>query len=331
MTAAASHRRVVTHVLTPASQGMPNLNVFSGEVSSVSRTLSTVRQHLVYFLHNQPVQDEHTRSSLVLQIELPPEFTASHELAVIHYLSNHLSGSQAWAQAFAAFDILDQAVLVTKDERTTFRQLYQQVVDRVLADTYIDELLELGDVGREGPALWARFARQIVQEVAQRGWRRPDVPATRLLLSYLLYWWGAFARGYALEVEVFRDLQQNGVQFTAHDLRDRQQRYSPSDLIVNGMAGDIKTSSYFVQVAAPLAHDFYIVRLSVGIRVYTLVVMLQPPAWEQINGDTVAGDLETMVQQFPAPVCIQYRGHNLVVLDYNEWKRRILRWQGAVE
>jgi hypothetical protein len=170
-----------------------------------------------------------------------------------------------------------------------------------------------------------------VQEVAQRGWRRPDVPASRLLLSYLLYWWGAFARGYALEAQIFRDLQQSGIQFTAHDLRNHQQRFSLSDLTVNNMAGDIKTSIYFVQAAASLAHDFYIVRLSVGARVYTLVVMLQPSAWTQINGDTVAGDLETAIDLFPAPVSIQHRGHNLVVLDYNEWKRRILRQQGAAK
>jgi hypothetical protein len=114
-------------------------------------------------------------------------------------------------------------------------------------------------------------------------------------------------------------------------LRDRQQRFSPSDLIVNTRAGDIKTSVYFVQAAVPLAHDFYIVRLSIGARMYTLVVMLQPPAWEKINGDTIAGDLETLLRDFPVPVSIRRHGHDLVVLDYNEWKRRILRRQGAAE
>jgi hypothetical protein len=43
----------------------------------------------------------------VLQIKLPTEFNANHERAVIDYLSNRLSGREAWAQAFAAFDILD--------------------------------------------------------------------------------------------------------------------------------------------------------------------------------------------------------------------------------
>jgi hypothetical protein len=122
----------------------------------------------------------------VLQIELPAAFDASHERAVIDYLSDRLSGRQAWAHAFVAFDILEQAVLVTEDGRTTFRQLYQQIVDQELADSYINELLALGDVVQESPALWARFARQIVQEVSQRGWRRPDVSASRLLVSYLL-------------------------------------------------------------------------------------------------------------------------------------------------
>ena len=54
-------------------------------------------------------------------------------------------------------------------------------------------------------------------------------------------------------------------------------------------------------------------------------------AWEQINGDTVAGELETLIHQFPAPVSIQHRGQDLVVLDYDEWKRRILRRQGGAE
>jgi hypothetical protein len=267
----------------------------------------------------------------VLQIELPAIFDASHERTVIDYLSDRFSGREAWAHAFVAFDILEQAVVVTEDGRATFRQLYLQIVDQGLADSYIYELLSLDEVVHESPALWARFARQIMKEVSQRGLRRPDISASRLLVSYLLYWWGAFARGYALEVEIFRDLQQSGIQFTAHDLRDRQQRFSPSDLIVNSMAGDVKTSIYFVQAAEPLAHDFYIVRLSMGSRLYTLVVMLQPPAWKKINGDTIAGDLATLLRHFPTPVSIQRHGHNLVVLEYTEWKRRILRRQGAAE
>jgi hypothetical protein len=66
---------------------------------------------------------------------------------------------------------------------------------------------------------------------------------------------GAFARGYALEVEIFRDLEASGVQFAAHDLSDRHQRFSSSDLTISKIAGDIKTSVYFVQAAMPLTPD----------------------------------------------------------------------------
>lgn len=198
---------------------------------------------------------------------------------MIDYLADRLFGREAWARAFEALDLLDQAVLVVAERRYTFRTLYQQMVDRRLADVYLGELLALHDM-KESPTLWSHFARQIVSEFTQRGWRRPDVPETRLLLSYLLYWWGAFARGYAFEMEVFRDLRDSGIQFQAHDLLDRQQRYSPSDLAISGMAGDIKTSIYFVQAAGPLVHDFYITRLFTRERAHTLAVLLQPPIWD---------------------------------------------------
>jgi hypothetical protein len=220
-------------------------------------------------------------------------------------------------------------MFVTRTGPCTFRALYQQVVEAELADAYLLELLSLEDIERQSPALWARFARQIASEITRRGWLRADVPETRLLLSYLLYWWNAFARGYALETTIFRDLRRSGVRFQAHDLLDRQQRYSASDLTVSGMAGDIKTSVYFVQVAAPLLHDFYIVRLWLRGRAYTMVVLLQPPAWEQIDGDTVAAALEAVANLLPAPVSIHHRGHALIVIEYDDWKLRILRLQGA--
>ncbi len=248
---------------------------------------------------------------------------------MIDYLAGRLFGREAWGRAFEAFDLLDQAALVIAEGRYTFRTLYQQMVDRHMADAYLAELLTLRDVEQQSPALWSRFARQIVNEFTQRGWRRPDVPETRLLLSYLLYWWGAFARGYAFEVEIFRDLRESGIRFQAHNLLDRQQRYSPSDLTVSGMAGDIKTSVYFVQAAAGLVHDFYIVRLFTRERERTLVVLLQLQAWNTIDGDTVLGHLDAVMEQLPAPVRIQHRGRELVVIGYEEWKRRILRLQGG--
>ncbi len=264
-----------------------------------------------------------------MEIQLPADFTAEDERAVINYLVGNLLGRRAWQVAFTAYDLLDQAVLVTPEGRYTFRALYLGAVDRQMADDYIRELLALDDVKQESPSLWSGYARQIVAQCRRRGWQQATLPGARILQSYLLYWWGAFARGYAFEVEIFRDLHNSGIVFQAHDLLERQARYSPSDLIVSGMAGDIKTSVYFVQVAAPLQHDFYIVRLFVQGQSHTIAVMLQPLAWDEINGDTVAGTLATIVTQFPNPVRITQGIHELVALDYAEWKERILRLQGA--
>jgi len=268
-------------------------------------------------------------SRTFVEIRLPPSFRPEHEAAVIGYLADSLVGSRDWARAFQAFDILDEAVLVTAAGRRTFRALYREMVEDELTDLYLRELMALADVDSQSPALWARYARHIVERVTERGWRRPEFPDTRFLLSYLLYWWGAFARGYALEVSVFRDLKQSGLRFQAHNLLERRERYSVSDLTVQGLAGDVKTSVYFVQIARPLIHDFYIVRLWARGRVVTLVVLLQPPAWDTINGDTVDGDLDALPDLRASPVRIRHRGHELVVLDYDAWKRRILRLQGA--
>jgi len=200
-----------------------------------------------------------------------------------------------------------------------------------LSNRYLQELLRLHDAKRQSPELWSRFARQIVSEFVRSGWRRQEIPETRLLLSYLLYWWGAFARGYAFEVEIFLDLLQSGIYFQAHNLLDWQERFSPSDLSVRGLAGDIKTSIYFIQIAAPLSHDFYIVRLLVQGQSYTIVTFLKPAAWDEINGDTLEGELTKLVQQLARPVRIRTGNHEFVALDYTEWKRRILQLQGETK
>ncbi len=252
---------------------------------------------------------------------------------MIAYLTGHLSDKEQWTLLFAAVDLLDQAVAIMGGERFAFRTIYHQLVEQPYVDTYLNELLALTHVYHESPGLWARFARQIVNDVVQRGWLAANKPEGRLILSYLLYWWNAFARGYALEVEVevYRDLQQSGIEFVAHDLRDPQQRYSPGDLVVRGLVGDIKTSTYFLQFAAPMSHDFYIVRLSIKGKRHTLVVFLQKPAWKTINGDTIDSSLDDIDQRLPHPVRIWHHGYELIVLDYTQWKQRILRQQGVTE
>jgi hypothetical protein len=119
-----------------------------------------------------------------------------------------------------------------------------------------------------------------------------------------------------------------GVPLVAHDLRLREQRFSACDLTVLGMMGDIKNSTYFLYVARsfPLTCDFYITRLyDAATRRYTRVVILQEDAWQRINGEIVSGDLAWAARLLPQVVGIQFLGYDLIVVDYEIWKQRILQ------
>ena len=84
-----------------------------------------------------------------IEIQIPTNFTSEHEQVVINYLSDNLRGHRDWKLAFTAFDLLDNAYLVMPNGHYTFRSLYLEVVDKPLADSYIEELLALDHVAKE--------------------------------------------------------------------------------------------------------------------------------------------------------------------------------------
>lgn len=156
---------------------------------------------------------------------------------------------------------------------------------------------------------------------------------TNLLLAYCLYSWESFATGYAFEVEIYRDLTAAGIAFEAHDIRDRQGRLSPYDLKVLGLRGDIKTSLYFLYVrrGRGLPHDFYVTCFYEGERRRTLVVMLKPEAWSQIDGGTITAILEEATYVFPSAALVELEGGKIVVADYAIWKTKVLHRQRGEE
>ena len=70
-------------------------------------------------------------------------------------------------------------------------------------------------------------------------------------------------KGYAFEVEIFRDLERSGLRFQAHDLLDPAARRSPHDLFISDFRGDVKTSVYFLLKASGerVSSDFFITRV----------------------------------------------------------------------
>jgi hypothetical protein len=184
----------------------------------------------------------------------------------------------------------------------------------------------------ESPALSANFARQIRPVLQEAGFWRREVPSSILLQGYCLYWWQSFSRGYTFELFIMRDLLAGGIEFQMHDIRQPAERYSPADLIVLNLLGDIKTSIYFLQEpsANKLPNDFYITRLYEKGRERTLVVFQKPAAWEVIEGGaTEPGTLETILELLPTPIEIEQRGIMLVVVEYETWKQMVRQKQSG--
>ena len=235
-----------------------------------------------------------------------------------------------WRLLYEAIELLDQSEVQIGQTRYTFRQLYNQHIDQALADEYIAQLVLLTDPIAQFSALTATFARRIAPILDQAQLRSRSTPQSFLLFAYCVYWWQSFARGYAFEIEIKRDLEASQIAFTMHDIRSQTERYSQADLMVLAMMGDIKTSVYFLQesVKHSLTNDFYITRLYEQGHARTLVVFQKPFAWRRIGGGiTISGELETVLKLLPQPVQVTQANTVLIVVTYEAWKELVKQTQ----
>lgn len=265
-----------------------------------------------------------------MKFEIPHTFTKQHGQALTAYLSDSGLTPAVWRQLYEAINLLNEARIITDDGSYTFRQVYNQRIDQKFATEYLKQLLDTDDVIKDSPRLTAFYARQIkpILESAELLQRRK--PESWLLLIYCIYWWQSFARGYAFEVEIWRDLSLSGIEFHMHDILSQVERYSPADLVVLGLMGDIKTSTYFLQTddSGRLPNDFYVTRLYDQERERTLVVFQKPVAWEVIDGgETTVGELEDVSALLPKPVQLERHGIILIVVEYETWKQLVRRKQ----
>ena len=267
---------------------------------------------------------------MALQILLPADFREEHRRIVLAYLlRGHEFNRDEWRQAIIAFDLLKNAVVMAPAGMMPFPLIYRQHVEDPYANSFIKQLYAAKSVESAGTKLWADVAGQIVSDLTQAGLYRPNASATRLLLAYCLYWWRSFTLGYALEVEIQRDLRQSGIQFEAHDLLKREERLSPYDIAVLDFKGDIKTSLYFLQAARSqtLAHDFYITKVSGSRGTRIMVVFMQQGMWDVIDGETLLVLLEAITDTLPQAARIVHEGLELTVIDYEIWKEKVRRQQ----
>jgi hypothetical protein len=260
-------------------------------------------------------------------ISLNPSLTErEHQLIAAWLLNPRGVAPQGWHETLAAFDRLRHSTVAWEGRRLTFVECFDPWVEERYATPFIEELLTLTALEPDGYRVLAAYARRVWQELAGPLADRPLALPERALMAHCLYWWNAFGKGYIFELMVFADLAAEGIAFHAHDLRRREERYSPDDLVILHWRGDVKTSTYFLYVARsfPLPHDFYITRLFViETRTWLWAVLLTPAMWEALDGETRPAVLEEAGRLLPTVLEIHTRGGALVVVDYALWKAKI--------
>jgi len=264
---------------------------------------------------------------MTIDVVLPTSFTPEHAAALGQYLRDETSLNRSrWALIWDATDMLRQASVISQGRTQTFADIYDDLVDRAYADAYIEALHRFEDIAQQAEQARAATARRIIADLRESGYYVPGQPETQLLLVFCLYWWQAFAKGYAFEIEILRDLAASGVPYQAHDLRDRQARLAAFDLVVMGFRGDIKTSTYFFAVARgrSLPHDFYLTRLwNRRARRWQRVALLKPDFWAALDGETRPSPLDRVLDVLPEVAQIKVDTQNLIVVDYQRWKEMV--------
>jgi len=188
----------------------------------------------------------------------------------------------------------------------------------------------MDDPTTQSEPLRAALARRVLRDLRQMGLYDPGIRDTQLLVAFCIFWWQSFTKGYAFEVEIFHDLTTDGVHFVAHDLRRREERFSPYDLTVLGYRGDVKTSTYFLSVhrSEQLRHDFYITRLYHPIaHDWRKVVLLREAFWRILDGESTPTVLEQVWQILPGVARVWLAGRLFVIVPYETWKDRVLQRQ----
>jgi hypothetical protein len=266
-----------------------------------------------------------------VQIALPAALSDVHLRVAIKYFekTNRLTPKE-WKTALETFDTLHKATVTVGRRRMTFQQAYDRLVDVKYAGAFIDQLMALKDPDDQGETIQQETARAILRLLEEEGLYCDDVSGSEYLAAYCLYWWTAFARGYRFELSIYADLRASSINFVAHDLRDRKERRSPYDLVVQRQLGDVKTTTYFLHTACrrPLTCDFYITRLyHVRRRCYLPVVVLTEAAWRVWNGPVTRKSLEAAADLFPHPVGVLLEGRGFVIVPYDLWKDKVKQRQ----
>mgnify|MGYP000683946733 CR=1 FL=1 len=265
-----------------------------------------------------------------------PDLTPSEIALLRRYLTDsHQFSGREWCRMRQAIDKLAHCEVQFGARRYRFTQFYRIFINGTYAYPFLKELADLSDADGEGLELQAQVARQIWEWLQLNGIQAGRTPNAEYLVVFCLYQWGAFARGHIFEAVILRDLQREGIEFTAHD--PTVGRFAPYDLYIPVLGyGDVKTSGYFLDdltMDTPVA-DFYVTRVyAPQSRGYQRVVFVTPQAWRRLQcpdedvEEHVVNSLPAAAERFPQVTRVQIEHLSWVVVEYGAWKRILLQEQ----
>jgi len=264
-------------------------------------------------------------------IKLAVGLTEAHQIALLNSITHPVAASpQERQHLLEGIDLLRASRVEIDGQNLSFAIFFDRFIDAVYTDEFIALTLASKLIRADGHKLKTRTIEEIRARFIQEQWLRSDMPATRFLIAFCLYWWNALAVGYIFEMEVFQDLQSSGLFFQAHDLRKRSERYSSADLTVSEWRGDIKSSTYFFFTArtSVLSHDFYVTRYYDTLKSqYHWFVILRSDIWNEIDGDTQPMTFPNWPANFFTPVTFDFHGIIWVAVSYQIWKTKMLAHQ----
>jgi len=255
---------------------------------------------------------------------------AGRTLAIRYLLMPRSLLPEERLRALEVFDELGASTITVRGQTKTFAAFYRTEIEDKYAASFLHQLLTAHSPEATGHQLLRDAWQHIVNALRTMDVQLVGDIEQQCLVTFCGYWWGSLGKGYIQEVVVFRDLEHSGIEFVAHDLRRRNERFSPYDLTVLGFHGDVKTSTYFLHAARsyPLMNDFYLVRIyNVVRRVWPDIAMLKPTVWRVLDGDTMPCELDDVASLLPTPLQLIARDEVLIVITYAEWKQRVLRVQ----
>lgn len=268
---------------------------------------------------------------LVKSISLKEGLTEKHQHTLIKSITDPMSMKvEERKLLFEAIEILRSSHVHFNNQNTSFTIFFKKFIDSIYTTKFIKIIIDSKNMHTTGRILKKKVLAEIRTRFLTEKWYRKDLPETRFLILFCLYWWNAMTIGYIFEVEVFRDLQNSGVKFKPHDLLNESERYSFADLTISQMNGDIKSSTYFFTLvqSSKLGHDFYITRYfdKTGAK-YHWFVISRSEHWQKIDGEADLIIFPNWPTNFLKPAKFKFKSNWWYAISYDVWKNKMRNYQ----